>query len=51
MGYIAVIGVEPILRMLCQHTYRETHNALYDAMDELEIMRLLGHAIDCYMPM
>ena len=36
-------GVEPMLRLLSgQESYRETHNALYDAMDELEIMRLLG---------
>ena len=32
-----------MLRLLSgQESYRETHNALYDAMDELEIMRLLG---------
>lgn len=36
-------GVEPMLRLLSgQGSYHETHNALYDAMDELEIMRLLG---------
>lgn len=36
-------GVEPMLRLLSGDcTYRETHNALYDAMDELEIMRRLG---------
>ena len=37
-------GVEAILRMLSGNpTYRETHNALFDAMDELTIMRLLEH--------
>ena len=37
-------GVEPMLKLLsgcC--SYHETHNALHDAMDELEIMRLLGY--------
>ena len=37
-------GVEPMLRLLTDScTYHETHNALRDAMDELEIMRLLGY--------
>ena len=37
-------GVEPMLRLLSDScTYHETHNALHDAMDELEIMRLLGY--------
>lgn len=37
-------GVEPMLKLLSGNcTYHETHNALYDAMDELEIMRLLGY--------
>ena len=45
-------GVEPILRMLsCDRVYRETHNALHDAMDELEIMRLLGHDPANYIPL
>lgn len=36
-------GVEPMLRLLSgQGSYHETHNALLDAMDELEIMHLLG---------
>ena len=36
-------GVEPITRMLSgDESYRETHNALLDARDELAIMRLLG---------
>lgn len=42
-------GVEPILRLLSEdNTYRETHNALLDALDELEILRLLGHAVERY---
>ena len=36
-------GVEPMLRLLSgNHTYRESHNAYFDALDELEIMRLLA---------
>lgn len=36
-------GVEPMIRMLSgNRRYVETHNALYDALDELAIMRLLG---------
>lgn len=42
-------GVEPMLRLLSgNRTYHETHNALYDAMDELEIMRLLGYRLIDY---
>lgn len=42
-------GVEPMLRLLSGVTsYRETHNALYDAVDELEIMHLLGYSLDAY---
>lgn len=45
-------GVEPMLRILSDdHTYHETHNALYDAMDELEIMRLLGYPLSTYIPL
>ena len=45
-------GVEPMLRLLSgKSTYHETHNALYDAMDELEIMRLLKHSLDRYIPL
>ena len=34
-----------MLRLLSgRGSYHETHNALFDAMDELEIMRLLGLA-------
>ncbi len=39
-------GVEPMLRLLSgNRTYHESHNAFFDAFDELEIMRLL-----CYLP-
>ena len=42
-------GVEPILRMLMEdRSYCETHNALYDAVDELKIMQLLGHDLRKY---
>lgn len=42
-------GVEPMLRLLSgDATYRETHNALLDAVDELRIMRLLGHPLERY---
>lgn len=43
-------GVEAMLRRLSgSNTYSETHNALYDALDELEIMRLLGYAPERYV--
>lgn len=35
-------GVEDIYRMLSGRPYSEKHNALTDAIDELEIMRMLG---------
>lgn len=42
-------GVESILKMLSKRkSYQETHNAVSDARDELEIMKLLGHGIDTY---
>lgn len=42
-------GVEPILRMLGEDKYyKETHNAYFDALDELKIVQLLGHNIDVY---
>lgn len=45
-------GVEPMLRLLSGNdTYCETHNALFDAMDELEIMRLLAHRLEDYIPL
>ena len=43
-------GVEAMLRLLCGNdTYRETHNAFFDALDELEIMRLMGHCLSRYI--
>jgi len=45
-------GVEAMLRLLSgKHTYQESHNALFDAIDELEIMRLLGYHIAKYAPL
>lgn len=42
-------GVENVLRMLSKNErYRETHNALLDALDELKIMQLLGCKIREY---
>lgn len=42
-------GVESILKMLCKDKqYSETHNAVLDAEDELQIMQLLGHGINAY---
>lgn len=42
-------GVQPILRILSgDDQYEETHNAYFDAMDELRIVQLLGHGLDTY---
>ncbi len=42
-------GVESVLRMLRgDRCYSETHNAVLDALDELEIMRLMGHGLEAY---
>ncbi len=42
-------GVEAIYRMLSGDCgYREVHNALCDALDELQIMAMLGHSPACY---
>lgn len=42
-------GVENIYRMLSGNPeYRETHNALLDAEDEFEIMRMLGCPLEEY---
>ncbi len=42
-------GVESIYRMLSRDwDYYETHNALFDAMDELAIMQMLGHGLEEY---
>ena len=44
-------GVEPMLRLLSGDcTYRETHNAVLDAVDELGIMRLLRKRLEEYRP-
>ena len=45
-------GAEPMLRLLSGNRgYHETHNAILDALDELVIMRLLGHDLKDYMPL
>jgi len=45
-------GVEPMLRLLSgERTYCEVHNAIHDAVDELEIMRLLGYRPSEYIPL
>lgn len=42
-------GVEPMMQLLSgNRRYMEVHNALYDAIDELEIMKLLGKSLDEY---
>lgn len=42
-------GVEPILRMLSSNSYyTETHNAYFDALDELKIVQLLEHDLEKY---
>ena len=43
-------GVEPMLRLLSRNrTYHESHNAFFDALDELEIIRLLEHHLKDYI--
>ena len=45
-------GVEAMLRLLSgNYTYHESHNAYYDVMDELQIMKLMGHRLDQYKPL
>jgi len=45
-------SVEAMLRLLSgRDSYQESHNALFDAVDELEIMRLLGHFPTDYPPL
>lgn len=45
-------GVEPMLRLLSGKTaYQESHNAFHDALDELEIIRLLGYSLNAYKPL
>ena len=41
-------GVEGISQILGKKGYREIHNALFDALDELDIMRRLGHPLNVY---
>ena len=42
-------GVEAMLRLLSgDRAYHETHNAFYDALDELKIMQLLSLALTMY---
>ena len=39
-----------MLRLLSgNRTYHESHNAFFDALDELEIMRLLEHHLKDYI--
>ena len=45
-------GVESMLRLLSgNRKYRETHNACFDALDELNIMALLGYPPEQYPPL
>lgn len=45
-------GVEPMLQLLSGNiSYHEVHNALYDALDELQIMKLLGCRPCDYAPL
>ena len=45
-------GVEAMLRLLSGDcTYCETHNAYFDALDELTIMRLMEHDLEDYIPL
>lgn len=42
-------GVQSVMRMMTDDSgYFETHNALYDAVDELKIMQLLNLSFDTY---
>lgn len=42
-------GVESVMHMLTGNcSYHEVHNALCDAVDELRIVKLLGHGFDMY---
>ena len=45
-------NVECMLRSLTGNcTYTETHNAICDVVDELQIMRLIGQPLCCYKPL
>ena len=47
-GYSA----ESVYQMVTQDlSFKETHNAYYDAIDELKIMFHLGHPVDTYTPL
>ncbi len=41
-------GVENVLNMFGERGYREVHNALRDAVDELRIMKYMGYAVGEY---
>ena len=41
-------GVEPMLQILGEEDYCESHNAIRDARDELMIIKILGYEIDFY---
>ncbi len=41
-------GVENILNMFGERGYREVHNALCDAVDELRIMKYMGYSVGEY---
>ena len=42
-------GVQSIVCMIGNDkSYEETHNAYFDALDELRIVQLLGHSIETY---
>ena len=41
-------GVESMLKLMLHSGYRESHNALNDAVDELIIMKLLNRELDDY---
>ena len=45
-------GVEPMYRLLCgESCYCETHNAMHDAFDELQILKALGYPVNAYIPL
>lgn len=45
-------GVEPMLRLLSGNAaYRESHNAFFDAMDELDLMQHLAYTPSAYAPL
>ena len=48
-GWLFSTYVESRLhRLICNYAYRETHNAVLDAVDELGIMRLLKQRLEEY---